>query len=508
MKHRSQLASIGGLGVTRLVCRLMALASGLLVSRVLGPERLGQLAYGNLLISLAPFLSLGFAEVLIRRSPRLRSAGQSISGLRFSVMRGMLGLLPVYLGLLLLAQGLLPRGILPDGRLFALFLLAFTGNYLFKLYHNDLTGRQCFRQLALAQLSLLASRSLLIVAFVLLLPEPARILGLYLGMGLSFLLVDGFLHWRDFSRGGGAAREPLVPLLREGAPIALASLAAMALLVGDRILVSPALTPLHKGLFEQAVLLREALLIVPSVLMTVMIPSYSARSGPGDERQGLLLESLRQNQFLGVVGSLVFGLLILQMPWVIRLLLPAYVEGLPLFHWTGIAVLPLVIGYLPISFLISQGRSLQLAVISGGVLALLLFADGWLVGQGLEGELAFRAVQAGCVAYLLQAVLLLVAQVRGSGGPAVIQPLFFTLAGPVLTGAVLVRLGHGGEAAGLGQAVGGAALNSVLLLLALLPLLAVFEWRTGRLRAVLSRAGKRKTDESSGTRPGQTRGTA
>lgn len=488
------LTSIGGLAVSRLMCRFLALLTGLLVSRILGPERLGQLAYGNMLIAFAPFLSLGFAEVLIRRAPRMQAAGESVDGLRHAVLRGMLLLAPVYIILLVVLQVGIPGGILPGKGLFLLFLVVFAGNYLYKLYYNDMTGLQKFRSLAIAQFSLLASRSVFIATFVLLLPDSGRILGMYLGMGLSFVLLDVYLHHRNFGFRGRAAGElpDAKSLLAEGAPIAFASLLGMALLVGDRLLVSRALEPTQRGLFEQAVLFREALLIVPSVLMTVMIPRYSARQGSDTTPVHMLLESLRQNQLLAVVGCVLFGIITLQLPWIIQLLLPRYVPGLPLYHWTGIAVMPLMIGYLPISYLISQGRSLHLAVLSALSFSSLLIIDGWLSTRPDVAGLAFRAVVAGCSVYFLHAMLLLWLQVSRHHVRAVVQPLLFTMGAPVYVGAVLVLLGQVPAGLEPGSLAMQTLSRSLLLLVLCSPLLWLFESRTGRFRILMESVSGRK----------------
>ncbi len=492
-KSRSVLGSMGGLAASRLLCRVIALFTGLLVSRVLGPERLGLLSWGNLLISLAPFLTLGFSDLLVRRLPILGASGESATHLRGSVRFWFLRLGVFYALLLTALQFLLPGGLFQDRRLLPFFLVAFLGHFLFKLYYNDHTGGQRFRTLAILQVQLLSSRSLFVLPLLFLLPDEHRILSLYMGMGLSFVLVNlsasrGFPRLEPGWRAEGAGS-----LLREGAPIALYSLAGMLLLIGDRLVVSPALDPQGRGLFEQAVLLREAIMIVPSVLMTVMIPNYSGRVGAA-EPGVLQLESLRQNQLLSLLGSLFFVLGALQLPWILHLLLPEYLPGLRSYQWTILAGLPLMIGYLPISDLISRGRSLSAALVALVSFFGLLLIDSRILEHADQDPLA-AVIRAAFVVYCLYALslLLLQAGLKPPKGSALL--LLRILVSPVLAVALFFAVSGGDGAGSAGVLFAKAQWDSLLLLAGFAPWILLFEAWTGRLRAVVGGlTGKRKTN--------------
>ena len=379
MSTHSDLRAAGGLAAARLGARVLGLFTGVLVSRLLGPERLGLLALPNLVLSMAPLLTLGFADALVRMLPLAKTDPEQHRALRETSLSlgSLLGLV-----LLLVAFGqwaLLRSFPSSDFLLVVLALLCGFGNYLFKFFYCDLSGTHQFRILAKAQFIQGLIRTAFVLSFLFLLPDPWRIYALYLGMLISFSAMDGWLLLRWLRGLRLRMHSGVSPqLFQQGIAISFVALTNTMLVSADRLVVSHLFEARTLGLFEQSVLLREALLLMPGVLMTVFIPGYSrkvAEKQPADEMARV---TMRQNLLLSVLILPLLGLATINLPWGLELLLPDYTQATLLYQRTCLAVIPLLLAFLPLALVVSVGRPWRVA------LAGLLSIGGVLILDGLR----------------------------------------------------------------------------------------------------------------------------
>jgi O-antigen/teichoic acid export membrane protein len=473
--RRELLRDAGNLAAVRLAIRVAGLLVGWLVARLIGPEGLGRLAIPNLLIATAPFLSLGFAEALILRLPSagpqeaIRLRRRSLAGLGLGGLLAVAALLALYAADSSWFSG--------DWRLLLLTLLVVGLNLLFKFAYCDLSGRRDFGQLGRLQGLQAAVRAVAVLLLVLLLPSPWKLYALHGGMAVSFAAA---LHWyaRGQERPWAARWEPGAgELIREGLPLAAVALVLLLFTGGDRLLLSRLVSTAELGLYEQAVLLREGLLIVPAVLLTVLIPDYAARAA--DPR--LTREVRRQTLSLGQLAPPLLGLGLSQIGWLVAWLLPAFQPGLDLYRLSFLTALPLFISYIPVSHLASRGRTGALLLPAGGLFLAAMVLIAWLAG-GLSGAaLLSRALGVVTLACWLFALLAVHLQARLSGGGlhGVLAP--FSGAAWLLLGLGLLRACGRLDQTGLLDGL----FDGLLVLAWQAPMLAWYQRRTGRLGILL-----------------------
>lgn len=412
---RNLLRDASALAGVRLGIRMLGILVGLLVARLLGPEGLGQLSIPNLMLSIGPFIGLGFADGLVRELPRAETRGESAADLRsaawsFSLMMGLLALL--------LAFGPLRPWVgswISDGTLLVLALAAALLNGGYKYVYSDLVGSRRIRELGEMQVLQGVLRAVLVLSLLWMLGGRQRIWALHAGASLSFLLSILWVARRvrplpRFRLNPGA----LLVLLKSGPGLAAASFGMVLLVTGDRLFLRPVLDHGDMGLFEQAVLIRDALVLLPAVLLTLLIPEYSGRHANPAERARLLADVRRQSATVAVLSPLFLGWLSLQVEWVTALLLPGFLPGVPLYQLTCLGMITIYVCYIPVSLLMSENRSLLVGLAALTSLGLIgVLNSGWLslallelpAGASCSPE-AWLGVQNALIGFLLFAVLI------------------------------------------------------------------------------------------------------
>ncbi len=364
----------GGLAISRLAVRILGVAVGLVVARVLGPEGLGQLSLPNLVLATTPFLALGLPDALVRELPVATDdpgLGRRLVATAW-YMTGLLGALLLVVALVLETT---LRNWISDPLLLAFAVASGLSNAAYKVSYSELIGRRRIRDLAILQVLQGLLRAVLVLALLVALPAGAQVYALHAGVALS---LTGSLIWaarhEAVSRPRFDARA-LGRLGRSGPPLALASLFLMLLIVGDRLVLSRVLEPQALGIFEQGVLIRDGLLLLPAVLLTLLIPDYSARQGDPALRPGLLADVARQSGLVAVGTPLLLGLTLLQLPWLFDLLLPRFTPGMPVLQLAVLGMCPIFLSYILVSLLMSEGRAVQVGLLALVCLGLLLGLD-------------------------------------------------------------------------------------------------------------------------------------
>ncbi|MFA7332501.1 MAG: oligosaccharide flippase family protein [Candidatus Delongbacteria bacterium] len=372
---RNLVREAGGLAGARLGVRVLGIAVGWVVARVIGPEGLGQLSLPNLMLAVAPFLTLGFADGLVRELPL--AEGQAPEQRRSLLAASWAAGLLTGLAVLLVAAGYqaVAGESIRDSRLYWLAVLAGLAHMAFKVSLSSLTGSRRIKELALLQVLQGLLRAGLVLILLFTMPASAQVYALHTGVALS---LTGSLVWA--ARHGAVSRphfdaRALGRLGRSGPPLALASLLLMLLIVGDRLVLSRVLEPQALGIFEQGVLIRDGLLLLPAVLLTLLIPDYSARQGDPARRPGLLTDVARQSGLVAVGTPLLLGLTLLQLPWLFALLLPRFTPGMPVLQLAVLGMCPIFLSYILVSLLMSEGRAVHVGLLALVCLGLLLGLD-------------------------------------------------------------------------------------------------------------------------------------
>ena len=479
------LQSAGSIVGARFVVRISAILAAWLVAYQLGPEGLGQLAIPNLAIGLAPFLTLGFSDGLLRALPLAASRSQqSLRQLRDTGFSGALLVAIAVASLLVVGVELVPGFLSADRALAILAIVCVFGSNLYKHVYSELSALHRYKRLAFLQFSQGQIRAVAVVLLVLLLPTPFKLYGVFAGLVISLATVELHYYWgRRHEAGAGFHMSAARQLLPNGFPISLWALAYTFLVVGDRIAVKLVLSPVEMGLYEQAVMGRELLLMFPAALMTVLIPEYSRKYGEAVPKSELLGEMLRQNLLLSVTCPFLLGILALCIPIAVPCILPQFVPGIPLYQFTAFSVVAMFLAFLPLSVLTSLGRPWLVFFSALGGIAIVLGFDTVYINR-LDLMSAAQVTAAGWLVFSL-ALVASVAVQMGLTRRGCWRVLASFLA-PVWAGVILLVI-H--------RTLGNACKLSMLLLqlvtfsIAYLPVVYLYESRTGRLRVVLRGIG-------------------
>jgi len=475
----------GGLAAARLGVRVLGVAVGLVVARVLGPEGLGQLSLPNLVLVATPYLALGLPDALVRELPRSEHDPAEQRRLVATAWHATVLMGVVVLALALLFETVL-RSWIQDPLLLAFAVASGLSNAAYKVSTSDLIGRRRVRDLALLQVLQGILRAVLVLTLLFALPAAAQVYALHAGVALS---LAGSLVWAA-QRGAVSRprlhRDALPRLARSGPPMALASLALMLLVVGDRLVLSHQLPPAALGIFEQGVLIRDGLLLLPAVLLTLLLPDHAARQGDPEQRPGLLSDVARQSRLVAAGTPVLLGLTLLQLPWLVGLVLPRFLPGLPVLQLAVLAMCPIFVSYILVSLLLAEGRALRVGAAAGLCLAALLLVDAlWVPQLGSRLDALFpaappglgQAVGAGLAAlaaFWLFSLAVLLGSARRLGW-GLLEPLRWLLPSLLLT-VVALPLWSGGVLRDWNPWINLAALAASALHL------GFYEARTGQLR--------------------------
>jgi O-antigen/teichoic acid export membrane protein len=488
---KSILTDISNLAIVRVGSRVVAIATGWFVAYILGPERLGLLALPNLLISMSQFLTFGLADALISEIPRLKSLkASSIADTVQTAFKASVLLNIVIVAALILAWRFNADFISNDWILFTLAVMCFAGSHLFKFLYCELTGNQKFSILARTQFLLILIRSLSIIVLIFILPQDYKLYGYLGGVFIAFAVIDSFLIKNRARRESSRfILKKLWPVLRVGFPISIAMMLTVLIITGDRYQMVKILSGAVLGIYEQSVQLREALLILPSVLYTVLIPHYSSKQ----DSVTLSATVFRQNLLVGAFSPIFLALGVIHLPWILNIILPDYYSGLYLYQLTVMSVAPVFLSYIPVSYIISRGKTLSILLVAAITFIAIQVSDYMLGQNTTEMQTAIAAALNAGVAYWfysLMLVIILLMSVKQSMSTK-LGSLFDLYGGSIWLIILLIFWIWSGDPAQSADSVifsGGfaSALGlSLKFILAYSVWLVIFDLRTKRIRTLL-----------------------
>jgi len=481
-QRRSPGRNAGALLVGQTLARLIALGFYVVLARLLGPERIGDFAVGVAFGTLvAVFVEPGLNPQLIREGARdaARRAEYAGQALLYKMIAA-----PVVLAVVV----------------FAAFALGYRGDAILAI--GLIGGAVILGQLddfaaaALAACERLDVSALLrvtnkvataaLAAIVALLGAPFSVVcaAFFGGALLSAVVSVAVVHFRFVPLRPGAGRGGLRAKLVAGLPLALSSALLLVALRIDQAMASLfGVAVADIGGYNNAIKLKEALIMVPAVFALSFLPLLSRQVDQPDE--------LRRNFSRAVHWGLGGAIPIAIGTWVVADALLGLLFGAPfavygdLMRWIFVAYAAASLISLLNALVVARHHYRLQAIASGAVLALNVALNlALLPTLGMRGAalataaaatigaavLGIEAVRAGCATTVLLALLratvasvpmFLVARWLApvhvlaaiAGGAAVYLPAYVAVGGlgpgglPALAGWVRARLGAAEERA-------------------------------------------------------------
>lgn len=494
---RAILADVAGIAGSQYVLRFATMIRGFVVARVLGPAGNGLWQHYSLIFEYGQSAQLGFMEGYNKRIGHLIGSRDDahLERARATGMTGILAAGTVVWAVLGVVVATRWDTLHPTDRwalplLGALVLLEQLTNTYKALLRA--TGR--IPLITRVQLRFAFSNLALSLA---LLPgfEMAGLLGAWFvtRAGTTALFIHESGDPPRFGWSGAEVRALLVA----GFPIWLYNLTRLALRNVDRVLVDQVLPNEKLGIYGLAVTLSSLVRYSADSVGFVIYPVFLRMFGETRDPTRLREHLEKPTAFLALVTSIVLGFsyLVLHLP--VLWLLPEFVESIAIFRLLTLSIVFSCLAILPGFYLMAIDRQNWLVPLGIGAVALNYFAGLAAIrtGEGLPGV----ALASAATMFLHCTVVLLICgrHARGSFVAAVRWVGESYLPVAYATGLVLA-LRFAGTLPGVRDwsEVARASTQGALFLLVSVPLLVLFERRTGfvrKLREGRAAKGPRKT---------------
>jgi O-antigen/teichoic acid export membrane protein len=358
------------------ITQVLAVLSGLVTRRFLGPYLMGVVSSLQVLQTYATYTHLGTLQAAERELPygyskedTTRTEQIERTTLSFSMLTGLAGSLIL---LLIAAVGSSKNDIALTVGLVVFSALTFIQQF-FNYYTVRLRSRKEFILLSKNQAAMSALGTVLIVIGVVLF----NVYGLYAQRLITMLAQVAFLYLNSrYVLRPGIDLVELKRLLVIGFPLLIYSIAFATLLNVDRISVLKWLGLEQLGIYSIALMVNLYIFNVPNVVSTVLYPRVQEAYASGkDNAQAIAHYVTIPCTVVAYLLPVVIGGFYLVVPPIVVMFLPDYVSGILAYKIILIGSFFIALIHMPGQFLITINKQVRMIVIIGVAL---------LVGFGLN----------------------------------------------------------------------------------------------------------------------------
>lgn len=394
MFNRFQLfKDIVGYSSSAVVAQGLGLISSFIVARWLGPSEYGILSIISLVLVYGAYFDLGILPAMGRDLPIYR--GQANFNQAKTIESS--ALVSTVVSSVLVAAMVLGISFAPGYSLFMAWGLRGMALLLIfqRLYSYYTTVLRCYNEFGrLSQLQALSAliNALMIIVGVLCFGFVGRIVAAVFAQLLMLIYVVWFHKWGgifslDFSTTWR--------LIKVGMPIIASSVILGFLATIDRVMIATYLGETQLGYFGIAVLVTSVVSLIPGMAIQTLYPRMAEKYGAvGNKIEPLQSYVLIPSLVLSYLLPLLIGPVYLSLPFIIQILLPAYIPGILAAQIVLLGLFFFGLLGLTDYFLVIIGKLKQyvffacLALALNLVLDLLFLTWGWgIVGVALGGTL-------------------------------------------------------------------------------------------------------------------------
>ena len=362
------------------------LVAGFWIARLLGPSDFGIWTAVSLVLVYGAYSELGILSAMGRDLPFYRGQGDiekaaSIEGAaRQSTLIGSL-----FAALLILAGSFLP-GQAPMMVLgLRVMAIALVLQQVYAYHRTVLRSYNQFGELSRQQVVLAVLSAVLSIVLVTAFGFEGRLIAALLASAAIIIYAVRRNPWRPMPKFNLSIA---LSLVRTGMPILVSGFVISLLTTIDRLMVITFLDEKQLGYFGIALLMVSAVSLIPAMASQVLYPRITYRYGnSGKDVAALRTFVLTPPAILSALLPVLIGSLYLSLPWVVSVLLPAYLPGITAARIVILGIFFYCILGLTDIFLVTIGKLKQYALF--GCLALLLniILDYLFLrlGYGIEG---------------------------------------------------------------------------------------------------------------------------
>jgi O-antigen/teichoic acid export membrane protein len=271
------LRNSGWLVAERLVRVITAILINVWIARLLGPSEFGTLAYVLAVVSfLQSAVPLGLDSIIVRELKRGRYSAQELLGtvLAGRLIAGVLGWASAVVASLAIAEG--------DSRIPLLVALAgvttvFQAGDVVDLWFQSQTRSRDTVRLKLVAFALVTGIKLLLLTTAAPLSWFVAVVGFE---GAAIAAALGTAYRRYWTEAPWSIHWPLMrPLLRESWPLIISSIAVVAYMRADQLLIRAVLGDQALGIYAAAMTVSQALHFVPALIAVSLAPFVVEAAG-------------------------------------------------------------------------------------------------------------------------------------------------------------------------------------------------------------------------------------
>jgi O-antigen/teichoic acid export membrane protein len=393
-----------------LLTQVVTVIASLLTRRFLGPTQMGVWVFLQVLLGYAEYLALGTTAAAGYEIPLYNGRGDAEKADRVADAAFSFGLITSLLTAgAAVAYAVSLRGHLSE-ELFYAFLIG--GGFVVLQRFNGLliTIVRAEKQFELAGRQMLYSAvvNALLIAFF---AYRFRIYGFLAAMALSllfnivYLLMNSGIRFRF-----RADREQIGALVRYGFPLMLIGLVTVAFDTMDRIFITRFLGLESLGLYSVALMTMNYLNGVPNSVGVVTVSHLQEAYGQTQDTAPLRAYLKKVDAGYGILMTVLIGAAWFLMPWLVRLVLPEFTDGIPAMRVLALSAYftALSQGYSQVIYVLRRHQALLWLAPCACVVAAAAYGLAVWQKAGLIGI----AVAAGCAGFAYFTLLFFYASSR------------------------------------------------------------------------------------------------
>lgn len=395
MTHRRRvLKDIRFYSGSILLTQMVTVAASVLTRRFLGPTQMGVWAFLQTLLGYAEYSALGTTAAAALEIPLHNGRGDAERSRRITNAAFSFALISsLAVAAVSVAYALLRRAALREELFYGLLM---AGVFVVLQRFNGLfiTLVRADKQFTLAGKQMLYS-SLVNAALIALLSYRFRIYGFLAAMALSLLFNIVYLMRRSGLRMSFVSDwAQMGSLVRYGLPLMSIGLMGTVFETMDRLFITRFLGFEMLGLYSVALMAVNYLNGVPNSVGVVTISHLQEKVGQAGEKAALTAYLKRVDAGYGALMLLLIASAWCLVPWMVRALLPEFVDGLPALKWLvlGTYFSALSQGYTQLLYVVRKHRAMLVLLPLASIAAVALNLSALAAGHGVVGVAAATAV--------------------------------------------------------------------------------------------------------------------
>lgn len=397
-KSKQILGDIGFYSSSIVLTQVVTVVAAVMMRHFLGPTQVGVWSFIQIVLMYAEYSSLGTMNTIAFEIPFYNGKGQAQKAERikntvftFSLLSSLLFSAGLFLYALCRRQTLPPQ-------LFYAFLFAAVLVLLQRINGLFIALLRAYKYFTLAGKQMFFS-SIVNACLIGILSAKFKLYGFMVAMVFSFAFNIFYIlkNIRFYFKFSLDLRE-LGSLIRYGFPLMIVALLGTFYETIDRMMITKFLGFESLGLYSIALMASSYIFSIPNSIGIVVVPNMQERYGQSEDKHDLKGYIDKSNLVFSCLIPVLIGMGWFLVPYVVRTLLPKFIDGIPALRWLVLGGYFLAAGQTYSQFIYTIRRHFVLipfSILSCGLAALFI----WLAirrGYGIEGVAGATVIAIAC----------------------------------------------------------------------------------------------------------------